>query len=324
VKEDDFFDRSDSEDDAEEEPQEPKTREVTLSMVTTGKVHVDKKTNLHILELPIGIWIHKYKEFLESLLENKKINDFSNLSTHEVPNFVIQGFVGKPTFDKLKIRRTYGLTNMVLLDMNNIPRKYKSIDGLLEEFYRLRMPYYALRKENMLQDINGRIKVLEDKYKFLKLVIEDKIIIFKKSKQEIVQQMKQYQIPEDLLTAVRLSSLSEDELAELQKEIHDLQSEKFEMEKLEPCDMWIHDLKEFKKKYIEMFGKDIKEELEGDELEEETDDETIPYTKPKKEKKQEMTNFQAKKISKVGRRLKKSGDFMAVQIDNVYEGKQEQ
>jgi DNA gyrase/topoisomerase IV subunit B len=324
VKEDDFFDRSDSEDDAEEEPQEPKTREVTLSMVTTGKVHVDKKTNLHILELPIGIWIHKYKEFLESLLENKKINDFSNLSTHEVPNFVIQGFVGKPTFDKLKIRRTYGLTNMVLLDMNNIPRKYKSIDGLLEEFYRLRMPYYALRKENMLQDINGRIKVLEDKYKFLKLVIEDKIIIFKKSKQEIVQQMKQYQIPEDLLTAVRLSSLSEDELAELQKEIHDLQSEKFEMEKLEPCDMWIHDLKEFKKKYIEMFGKDIKEELEGDELEEETDDETIPYTKPKKEKKQEMTNFQAKKISKVGRRLKKSGDFMAVQSDNVNEGKQEQ
>lgn len=325
VKEDDFFDRSESEseneDDEDPEPKEEKTREVTLSMVTTGKVHVDKKSNIHILELPIGIWIHKYKEFLESLLENKKLVDFSNLSTHEVPKFVIQGFVGKPTFDKLKIRRTYGLTNMVLLDMNNVPRKYKSIDGLLEEFYRLRLPYYALRKQKMLEEINGKIQVLEDKYKFLKLVIEDMIVIFKKSKQEILDQMRQHKIPEDLLTSVRVSSFSEDELVDLQKDIHDLKVEQQEMLKLQPQDMWIHDLKEFKKKYIEMFGKDIKEELEGDELEEETDDETIPYTKPKKEKKQEMTEFQAKKICKVGQRLKKSGDFMKSPIKD---GKQEE
>jgi DNA topoisomerase-2 len=320
VKEDDFFDRSESDSDEEEKedstPEEEKTREVTLSMVTTGKVHVDKQANIHVLELPIGIWIHKYKEFLESLLENKKLSDFSNLSTHEIPKFVIQGFLGKPTFDKLKLRRTYGLTNMVLLDMNNIPRKYKSIDGLMEEFYRLRLPYYALRKQRMLEDILARISVLEDKYKFLKLVIEDKIVIFKKSKQEILQQMKVHKIPEDLLTSVRLSSLSEDELTELSKEIDGLKSEMEEMQKLNPEDMWIHDLKEFKKKYIEMFGKDIKEELEGDELEEEVDDETIPYTKPKKEKKKELTEFQAKKISKVGQRLKNSGDF-------IKEGKQE-
>jgi DNA topoisomerase-2 len=320
VKEDDFFDRSESDSDEEEKedstPEEEKTREVTLSMVTTGKVHVDKQANIHVLELPIGIWIHKYKEFLESLLENKKLSDFSNLSTHEIPKFVIQGFLGKPTFDKLKLRRTYGLTNMVLLDMNNIPRKYKSIDGLMEEFYRLRLPYYALRKQRMLEDILARISVLEDKYKFLKLVIEDKIVIFKKSKQEILQQMKVHKLPEDLLTSVRLSSLSEDELTELSKEIDGLKSEMEEMQKLNPEDMWIHDLKEFKKKYIEMFGKDIKEELEGDELEEEVDDETIPYTKPKKEKKKELTEFQAKKISKVGQRLKNSGDF-------IKEGKQE-
>jgi hypothetical protein len=337
VKEDDFFDRSDSEGedgrdsgdmdldrDPEREPEE-KTREVTLSMVTTGKVHVDKKANIHILELPIGIWIHKYKEFLETLLENKKLNDFSNLSTHEIPKFIIQGFVGKPTFDKLKLRRTYGLTNMVLLDMNNLPRKYKSIDGLIEEFYRLRLPYYALRKQKMLEDILGRIKVLEDKYKFLKLVIEDKIVIFKKSKQEILTQMKVYNLPEDLLTSVRLSSLSEDELNDLQKEITELKAEQTEMEKLNPEDMWIHDLKEFKKKYIEMFGKDLKDELEGDELEEDTtDDETIPYNKPKKEKKQEMTEFQAKKISKVGQRLKKSGDFIQSPKPEIKEEKQEE
>jgi len=308
VKEDDFFDRSDSESENEESEDDPsddnqdKKREVTLSMVTTGKVHVDKKSNIHILELPIGVWIHRYKEFLESLLENKKLTDITNLSTHEVANFVIQGFVGKPTFEKLKLRRTYGLTNMVLLDMNNIPRKYRSIDGLLEEFFRIRLPYYSLRKQNMLEEIAKNIKVLDDKYRFLKLVIEDKIIIFKRSKQEIVEQMKKFSIPEELLSSVRLSSLSEDELTDLQKEILALKEEEAAMERLLPEDMWINDLKEFKKKYEEMFGKDIKEELEGDDIEE--DDETIPYTKPRKEKKQEMTEFQSKKISKIGRRLK--------------------
>jgi DNA gyrase/topoisomerase IV subunit A len=325
VSEDDFFDRSSSEDDEGEEGEKEKeegdlstesatstdsNKEVTLSMVTTGKVQVDKKHNIHIQELPIGIWIHKYKEFLEHLLEEKRLSDFSNLSTHETPKFIIQGFQGKPTFEKLKLRRNYGLTNMVLLDMNNIPRKYKSIDALMEDFYKARLPYYALRKQRMLDDLSGRIKVLEDKYRFLKLVIEDKIVIFKKTKQEIVAQMKQYKIPEDLLTSVRLSSLSEDELVELMKEIEQLKKEKEEIQVLLPEQMWISDLRDFKKKYLEMFGKDIKEEIEGDELESE-DDETIPYTKPQKAKKQvPMTEHMAKKISKVGERLKKSGKFM--------------
>jgi hypothetical protein len=352
VTEDDFFDRPSSEErnserdavnaernsegqnSAQEDPDEDKEmREVTLSMVTTGKVQVDKKANIHIQELPIGIWIHKYKEFLEHLLEEKKLNDFSNLSTHETPKFVIQGFQGKPTFEKLKLRRNYGLTNMVLLDMNNLPRKYKSIDALLEEFYDIRLPFYAMRKKRMMDDLSGRIKVLEDKYRFLKLVIEDKIVIFKKTKQEIVIQMKQHKIPEDLLTSIRLSSLSEDELEELLKEIEGLKKEREEISLLLPEQMWITDLKEFKKKYIDMFGKDIKEEIEGDDLE--SDDETIPYTKPKKDRKQKpMTEHMVKKISKVGQRLKKTGDFIpdpsqmdlpsTGSVDSVSEGKQEQ
>jgi DNA gyrase/topoisomerase IV subunit B len=323
VSEDDFFDRVSSDDSEAEDGRDPETgslssirsdgsestKEVTLSMVTTGKVQVDKKGNIHIQELPIGIWIHKYKEFLESLLEEKRLQDFSNLSTHEIPKFIIQGFQGKPTFEKLKLRRNYGLTNMVLLDHNNIPRKFKSIDSLLEEFYKARLPYYSMRKKRMLDDLTGRIKVLEDRYRFLKLVIEDKIVIFKKTKQEILAQMKPHKLPEDLLTSVRLSSLSEDELNELLKEIEELKKEKEEIQKLLPEQMWITDLKEFKKKYLEMFGKDIKEELEGDDLE--SDDETIPYTKPKKERKQQpMTEHMAKKISKVGQRLRKTGDFI--------------
>jgi DNA gyrase/topoisomerase IV subunit B len=323
ISEDDFFDRPSSSDQEKEEDHEEdesvrsersededkEMREVTLSMVTTGKVQVDKKANIHIQELPIGIWIHKYKEFLEHLLEEKRINDFSNLSTHETPKFVIQGFQGKPTFEKLKLRRNYGLTNMVLLDMNNIPKKFKSIDALLEEFYDIRLPFYAMRKKRMVDDLSARIKVLEDKYRFLKLVIEDKIVIFKKTKQDIVAQMKHYKIPEDLLTSIRLSSLSEDELEELMKEIEALKVERQQISILLPEQMWITDLKEFKKKYMEMFGKDIKEEIEGDELE--SDDETIPYTKPKKQRKQKpMTEHMAKKISKVGQRLKKTGDFI--------------
>jgi DNA gyrase/topoisomerase IV subunit B/DNA gyrase/topoisomerase IV subunit A len=318
VKQDDFFDHVSEDEETREggeengetsDKREEETQEVTLSMVTTGKVQVDKKTNIHIQELPIGIWTHKYKEFLEHLLEEKRIVDFANLSTHDVPKFVIQGFQGKPTFEKLKLVRNYGLTNMVLLDMNNIPKKFKSIDELLETFYKQRLPYYGERKRRMIEDLSARIKVLEDKYKFLKLVIEDKIIIFKKTKQEILAQMKVHKVPEELLTNVRLSSLSEDELKELMNEIEELRKEKEEIQKLPPEQMWINDLKEFRTKYIELFGKDIKEELEGDELE--SDDETIPYTKPKKPKKQmPMSEHRAKRISKVGNRLKTNGEFM--------------
>lgn len=241
--------------------QEPlKSKRQQLSMVSKGIYSVGKKFGQCIVkEIPIGIWIDKYRKYLEGLREGKVITDVRNLSNHNTPLFEISGLIN-PSVERLKLSRAYGLTNMVLLDANNNPNKYSSINDILENFYEQRLPYYKKRKEYQLGNLEQNINTLKTKFKFLTLLSNETIVITKRKKQDIIEDMKKHNIPEELLSNIRISSLSEEELTELQKQIDESDTEKQKLEKTNIQDLWISDLEEFKNKYIEIFGIDRKDE----------------------------------------------------------------
>jgi DNA topoisomerase-2 len=146
---------------------------------------------------------------------------------------------------------------MVLLDINNNPKKFKSIEMILEEFYKIRLPYYYKRKQQQIDDITKIIKNLENKHKFISYIIDEKIIVYKKKKIEIQDQMKKYDIPEELLSNLRVSALTEDELNDLEKQIKQNKDINKKLEDTTPEQMWLNDLYEFQEKYIQMYGNEL-------------------------------------------------------------------
>ena len=69
-----------------------------------------------------------------------------------------------------------------------------------------------------------------------------------------------YQVQEELLSQIRLSSLTEEEIGDLGYDIEELQKKKLNLESVTPEDMWIKDLQEFEKFYISVYGDELKKD----------------------------------------------------------------
>ena len=58
--------------------------------ITLGKYIINKNQDIEINELPIGTWTDDFKIFLDKLIDNKEINDYTNHSTDTDVKFIIK------------------------------------------------------------------------------------------------------------------------------------------------------------------------------------------------------------------------------------------
>ena len=78
---------------------------------------------------------------------------------------------------------------MVLFSPEGKLKKYNSIEEILETFYNLRLQYYHTRKEYMISLLKKEVATLSNKARFIKMVIEDELIIKKKKRVVLVNEL---------------------------------------------------------------------------------------------------------------------------------------
>lgn len=210
-----------------------------------------------VTELPIGVWTDDYKKFLEkSLIDSKEkedknrfILDYKNNSSEKEINFEIkvdQNTLNKcqwgedPNKDdleeKLKLTNTKGLSlsNIHLFNSKGSVQKFESINDIFDEFYKERYDLYVKRKEHKLNEYNKKLNLVSVKIRFIQDIMDDKIVIYKKKKDEIINNLKKLDYPcfdkelielskckkinYDYLTKMPISSFTEEEIDKLSKE----------------------------------------------------------------------------------------------------------
>jgi len=156
------------------------------SWIATGthKGHV-------ITELPPGRWTQDFKEYLDELVESKKISGYINNSTTDTVYFAIQGYTGtdEEFVKDFKLTKAIHATNMHLFHPKKGIKKYASAEEILVDFVEIRVEYYKKRKEHLLKDLSARCRVLEDKAKFIEMVINGDLVIFKRTRASIEQDL---------------------------------------------------------------------------------------------------------------------------------------
>lgn len=240
-------------------------KQTKYSMVTMGAFTVtgNKRKTVVVTELPIGRATHDYDAWLRKQREEKAISGYVTYSNKDKVHFEITG-MKNPSLKNLRLTRSYGMSNMVLLDTNDRPIKYSSTLEILESFYALRLPYYQKRKDNIIKEMQEKIDLLNAKIRFIIAVIhgynlvrtnpnitieevvkQGGILSLGLSKKQILPQTQALGFSDDLLRRVTLYQCTEEELEnsrnELQKEI----DKKNEMDKVKPEDMWQADIDEF-------------------------------------------------------------------------------
>lgn len=220
------------------------------SLLTQGKFKKEGE-KVVVTEIPIGHSIQSLTDHLLTLVEKKSIKDFRDKSTTNIPYVEIFGYKshGSP-LKLLKLESSFGLTNMVLLDRDNRPRRYKDVEEILEEFYQERLIFYSQRKGKQLEASREKLAKLDDKIKLILLVVEGKIEVKQKSKEEVERELEKYDLSPRLLKEVNLYSLTKEEVERLRGEKEKMQEEYLTLERRAEEDIWDKELEELKN-YLE-------------------------------------------------------------------------
>lgn len=236
--------------------------------------HVNTST-IKITELPPSMTYERIEDHLEELLTGmtkatkekpskptklgRVITNFDNNSKNGIIEYVV-----KFTRDDLSkysdenLMKIFKLTdqvteNFTVLDSDGKLEIFNSAEDILKYFVDFRIVYYDKRKKFLLNKIKNDISKLSNKAKFIKGILDGKIIINKKSKAQIIPQIAKLKIDEfdssyDYLLAMPIYSLTKEKYDELLSSIKDKKSEEKVIKKSVPKEVYLAELNELHKK----------------------------------------------------------------------------
>ena len=223
-----------------------------------GKADVINTTTVKIKELPPSMTYEKYEDILDLLVESKTIVSYEDNCKDSIDYTVKFTRESLSQLTEEKLLRTLKLEEteteiFTTLDETGKLRIFETSKDIIEYFVKFRLSYYIKRKEYLLNKMRYDLKVLANRGRFIKFILDNKLEIKGRGKDDIINDiiklgLEKIEDSYDYLLRMPIWSLTT-ELFDKLKE--DYKSKKIEIEKLllvEPKDMYLEDLSELKKK----------------------------------------------------------------------------
>jgi DNA topoisomerase-2 len=126
-------------------------------------------------------------------------------------------------------------------------RKMSCPEEIIYRFYHTRKKHYHTRKKYLIENLTLEFELLDAKVKFIRLVVAEEIVVFKKKKEYVVSEIKKHGIKEidgsyDYLLNLKISTLTLEKIEELESK---MESIKIELETLRETSietMWTSEL----------------------------------------------------------------------------------
>lgn len=245
---------------------------------TYAKIDADK---IRVTELPVGVWTEDFKELLEDLQSDKdkegkkiaaKVKTYDDKSKDTTVDFTItfaKGLLetlettsadnGCNGLEKLlKLTTTNSTTNMNLFNVEDKLRKYANVTDIIDEYYVVRLDYYAKRKAYLVATLQRELNILANKTKYINEVLNDTIDLRRKSKDDIRQILcgKQYDMQDDdvdykYLIKMPMDSVSAENVIKLTGEHNAKMTELQHIQATTIHCMWQTDIGALEKEYAE-------------------------------------------------------------------------
>jgi DNA topoisomerase-2 len=258
--------------------------EVPGNYITKGRWERLSDKQIKVTEIPVGVGVTNYKEFLESFIEkgtvykkdtkdtkNKKkkfeLKDVQNKTKDENDDIIfliefknesdLEDLIKSGTVEKeLKLTKSFSTNNMYLFNENLILTKYNSPLDILGCFYDIRIDYYEKRKIYIIEKLEKELLLLDSKARFIKEYINGILQINNKSKDFIIKSLENGNYPKDdssydYLLKLPIYSLTLEKIQELNKNCESKQKSLLFIQSKTPEELWKIDLEELLKKLKE-------------------------------------------------------------------------
>lgn len=216
-------------------------------------------TSIFIRDIPIGISVSQYIEtVLNKLIENNILHSFIDRSTEEDINIeLIRNVNSDLPLDNirdLKLFTYLHTSNMILLDENNKPKKYDSVEDIINSFIDITLKYYSTRKERLMISYKEKISILTNKSRFIKEINIKKIKI--NDNLASILEKRKYDKEHGgylYLLNMSISLFGDNSLKKIDLKLENLRLKLNKLNESTEKDMWLKDLHTFSKKFRNIF-----------------------------------------------------------------------
>jgi DNA topoisomerase-2 len=214
--------------------------------VISGVYRKDKDAFV-VIELPAGTWTADYREWLEKMLVEGKVKDFTDISTDTEVNIRITGIAEellvKSLSDKVKT------TNMHAFNAKGIITKYDSLNDILREYAGVRLELYEKRRLHQIKEMKDELPFHENIVRFIKSQCEEKPVPDLKRKPmaecvELLEKNKYDRIHGDYNYIMKLpvSSFTAENIEKHEKDMMGLRKSIHGLENKNANELWLNDL----------------------------------------------------------------------------------
>jgi DNA topoisomerase-2 len=241
------------------------------------------KKEIRVTELPIGIWTDDYKKYIEELIDGNKtttkgkkktviVKDYNDMSTDIVVDVTIifssenklDELINKKIDDNsneleklLRLYTTKTTTNMHLFDENEKLKKFKTPMEIIDHYIDIRLNTYVKRKKYLIKLLEHETKILINKVRFIKELLNNTLDLRNKKKINICEMLKNkdYDIIDDdsefkYLIRLPMDSVSEENIEILEKNKDIKVKELNKLIKTKEKDIWLSELNILKTEMI--------------------------------------------------------------------------
>jgi len=223
-----------------------------------GKFQRVNSSTIRITELPPSLTYEKYEEILDKLVDNKDIVSYDDNCKDNIDYVVKFNRVYLECLDDDKLVRLLKLEeseteNFTTLDEFGKLKIFEKLEDIIRYFVEFRLSYYQKRKDFILNKIQHDLNVLGNRGKFIKLILDGKIIVNNKPKEEIIRQIDAFILDKiegnyDYLLRMPIYSLTKEMFDKLKEDFKLKKEEIVKLKLVDPKNMYIDDLDELKKK----------------------------------------------------------------------------
>lgn len=217
-----------------------------------GKINRVSATKVTIEEIPVGYALKDYLEILDDLEDNKVIVSYEDKSEDDEFLFDVKisrsmsAMSDDELMTKLKLIKKV-TENYTCINAKNRIQVFNNVWEMIDTFIGTKIFHMQKRYEYITKNLETQTTIAQEKYRFIKMVVDDELIINKRKKADIEKDLVKHKFitvndKYDYLLNMNITSLTLEKMKELKAAADQMIAELKVHKKLTPNDLWKTDL----------------------------------------------------------------------------------
>ena len=227
--------------------------------IIRGKYDKVNTTTVKITELPPSMTYEKYEDILDKLVDDKVIVTYDDNCKDNIDYTIkfTRSDLEKLDEEKLiKLLKLEESSTEIFSTLDEFGKLmiFENTSDIIKYFVDFRLKYYHKRKQFLLDKMNRELKILSNRGRFIKAIIDGKLKVNNVSKSIIIEGIEAMGLDKiddsyDYLLRMPIYSLTKEMYDKLKEDFTIKKEEIKTLEATDPKDMYILDLTELKKRF---------------------------------------------------------------------------